>query len=305
MIQSKNSLAQHPFAIWKSPEVTDLLVDFFGANFIKAELSKDLAKSLIIKVWENKGTIDAEVLRKEGDVILNEVSKVAKKPSEEKETLDMVDFNGVKTFLDIGANKLATINYYMRKQPEVARFIGVDIVPKRGQFSNLKKGFYYQVDPEAKSFPINNESIDLVNIQFVFHHFPDLESIKRSLAIYKNIVKPNGRLVLWEESFTDNFDLSLVKSNNENLGIKTDQELTERFYQLSEEKRWEFIIANDWLINVNNAHMPWTGQYYAWREWVELLREFGFALEREYNLGLRINGRLKQGVHMMGVFRKE
>ena len=62
-------------------------------------------------------------------------------------------------------------------------------------------------------------------------------------------------------------------------------------------------MVNDWLINVSNPHMPWTGQYRTWPQWCELLPEFGFKLKREVNLALRrVNGKIKQGVHMMGEF---
>lgn len=304
MVNEKKYLAQHPLKIWKSEVVTKLLTDFLSANFTKAGIDKNLAEKFITTTWKGKNSIDFEILRKEGDALMMQAKGVVVNQPDESDPLDIINLDGVDSFLDIGANKLATINYYAQRYKQIRQFIGVDVIPQRGVFIEPGKSVYHRVDPEAKSFPVKNESIDVVNVQFVFHHFPDLASIKRSLGICRSIIKPDGRLILWEEAFSKSFDPSLSETNINEIGIKTDRELSRRFYNLDEGKRWEFIVANDWLINVNNPHMPWTGQYYNWREWTELLSEFGFVLEKQYNLGLRVNGRLKQGVHMVGVFRK-
>jgi ubiquinone/menaquinone biosynthesis C-methylase UbiE len=303
-MKEKKYLVKHPFEIWKSEKVTEILVDFYEANFLKAGLEKGRGEEFVIKAWESKDNTDPEVLRKECDQILLRAKAETKNLPTEREPLDIISLDKIDKFLDIGANKLATINYYAQKYPSVEEFIGIDVIPQRNEFVFPKKCHYFQVDPEANLYPVEHQSIDLINIQFVFHHLPDLMSIKKNLEICQRIIRPRGKLVLWEESFPEKFDFGEMKNNVENLGIETDRELTERFYALSETERWEFIIANDWLINVNNPHMPWTGQYYSWPEWISLLKEFGFVLEKQYNLGLRINGRLKQGVHMVGIFNR-
>lgn len=302
-VREKKELAKNPLEIWQSKEVTELLLDFFTANFEKAGLQKELAKEFVLRAWDNKDSMDFESLRNECNSILMQAMEKVEREPDENEPLDMVSMENVDTFLDIGANKLTTINYYAKKHPNIKKFIGVDIIPQRKPFIDEARSSYFQVDPEANSFPVNDQSIDLVNIQFVLHHFPDLDSIKRSLSICKNIIKEKGRLVLWEETFTKDFDDSIASENIRNLGIKTDLELTKKFYNLDEHKRWEFIMANDWLINVNNPHMPWTGQHYTWDEWNSLLTEYDFSLKEEHNLGLRTNGRIKQGAHMMGIFK--
>ncbi len=303
-ITEKTYLCKHPFDIWKSEEVTELLIDFYSANLVKAGLPKNLGRDYVLKVWNNKNSSDKEKLRSECDTIMTEAKNKIKYVPDEADPLDLFDLSNVDTFLDIGANKLSTINYYSKKYSKIKRFIGVDIIPQRNPFDDLSRGTYYQIDSDAKSFPIKNQSVDFINIQFALHHFLDLDSIQRILANCQKAIKPDGCLLLWEESFTDTYNMNCVKTNND-LGIKTDRNMTKRFYDLNEQQRYEFIIVNDWLINVNNPHMPWTGQYYNWNEWKTLLKKYGFVLEKQYNLGLRINGRLKQGVHMMGVFRSK
>lgn len=303
-IKEKTHLCRHPFDIWKSEEVTELLVDFYDANFVKAGLPKDFGKEYVLKVWNNRNTPDREKLRKECDAIMTDAKNKIKNAPDEAEPLDLFDLSGTDTFLDIGANKLSTINYYSKKYDSIKKFIGIDIIPQRNPFDDPSRGIYCEIDSDAKSFPVKNQSADFINIQFALHHFPNLDSIQRILANCQKSIKPDGRLLLWEESFTDTYDTKLVRKNNHS-GIQTDLGLTQRFYDLNEQQRYEFIIANDWLINVNNPHMPWTGQYYDWDEWQTLLSKYGFVMEKQYNLGLRINGRIKQGVHMIGIFRNK
>lgn len=304
MIKSeKKFLKKHPLEIWMSREVTDLLADFFAANFKKAGLPGKMGRDYVLTAFENRKASDREGLRKACDKIMLEAKNAAKNSPSEIDPIDLFDFSEVETFLDIGANKLATINYLAKKHKNIKRFIGVDTIPQRGRFHDPKRSVYFKVSQKAKSLPIKNESVDFINLQFVFHHFPDVGSIKRMLSICRKILKPGGIILLWEESFTKKFDPELIKINKR-LGIKTDKILTEKFYSLSENKRWEFVIVNDWLINVSSPHMPWTGQYRTWSEWEKLMYDTGYYFKKSYNFGLRASGRLKQGVHMVGIFKK-
>lgn len=257
-----------------------------------------------MKVWKEKDSQDREILRQECDDIFEKVKNNVKNPPDEIEPIDIFDLNGVATFLDIGADKLSTINYLAERNQKIKKFIAVDIIPQRKEFVDPKRGEYIQITSDTESLPIEDESVDWVNIQFVFHHFRDKEAIERMIVNCRNVLKPGGKLLLWEESFSEKFKLADYIGNYE-LGIKTDKWLTEKFFSLDQEKRWELIIANDWLINVNNPQMLWTGQYYKWNEWIETFRKANFQLEKEYNLGLRINGRIKQGVYTLGLFRRK
>ncbi|MFA5926056.1 MAG: NUDIX domain-containing protein [Parcubacteria group bacterium] len=301
--EEKKYPAKHPLEIWKSREVTDLLIEFFGVNFKKAGLPEKMARDLILTAFKNRKTADREGLRRVCEKIMLEAKDRAKNPPDEIDPIELFDLNETEMFLDIGANKLATINYLAKKHKNIKKLIGIDTIPQRSNFHEPQKSSYFQVSPKAKSFPIKKESVDFINLQFVFHHFPDAGSIKRMLSICRKILKPGGMILLWEESFTKKFDPEMIKINRR-LGIKTDKIITEKFYSLNEKKRWEFIIANDWLINVSSSHMPWTGQYRTWPEWEKLMYDAGFYFKKSYNFGLRASGRLKQGAHMIGMFKK-
>ncbi len=298
-----NLLNKHPFEVWQSPVVTELLKDFFVANYTWAGIPKEQAEEFVLTAWQGKGVIETEELRKKCAKLLLQIKDDIKVKVTENEEFSLIKLDSVQTFLDIGANRLAAINYYARRY-EAVKFIGVDIIPQNGDFMFPERGEYYQVEPDVTSFPIPPESVDVILIQHTFHHFPNEVAIRNTLNICQGLLKPGGRLVLMEETFTKDFDYSTIPNIVTNFGLQTDADLTRRFYDLTPAERWEFIIANDWLINVHNPHMQWTGQYRTWEEWTKLISEYGLNLQTSHNLGLRLNGRLKQGVHMVGEFQK-
>ncbi|MBL7058032.1 class I SAM-dependent methyltransferase [Patescibacteria group bacterium] len=295
--------SKHPLELWKSQEVTNLLIEFYELNFQKAGLPKHLASEFILTVWDNRNTDKINSLRRKCDGILLVMKRGIINRSTEPNPMDFFDLSKINSFLDIGANKLTTINYYAKKHANIKKFIGVDITPQKKPFFDSSRSIYYTINPDNIILPIKPQSIDFINIKFVFHHFKDLESITNTLNICSNLIKPGGALLLWEESFKKNFNDETYKTNNA-LGIQTNKNLTTKLHTLSTAKRWEFIIVNDWLINISNNHMPWTRQYYTWEEWVKLLHSYNFSLQKEYNFGLRVNALIKQGVHMIGLFKK-
>lgn len=304
--QQINLTNKHPFQIWQSQIVTNLLVDFYEANYKLARVPEDIAKSFVLKAWEGKNNSDVSSLLEQcGEELLKIKKMMGKIQDRESDPLDIIDFGTVRTFLDIGANKLSAINYLAKKYKHIEKFIGVDVIPQYTNFTFPDRTEYHQINPSDTTYPIANGSVDLILIQYAFHHFPTLFNIKTCLNNCFKVLRPNGRLILMEESFTNKFNYDDVNLNNQKYNIKTKQELTERFYNLSDEEKWEFILANDWLINVNNSHMQWTGQYRTWQQWTEILAKENFNLEKHYNLGLRVNGRLKQGVHILGIFTKK
>jgi len=301
--ENKNIIG-HPLDMWQSQEVLQLLLDFYIANFIKAGLAADSAKEFVLMAWNNQGSDNYNKIRRQCDKVILHAKKDMKLSFEDFNPLDLFDLNGVETYLDIGANKLNTINYYTRAYPEIKEFIAVDVIAQKKEFEDPSRSRYYQIDEKLNNFPLRNNSVDFINIQYVLHHFADLDLIRKMLAICAGVITKGGTLLLWEETFKKDIDLKKLLIKNNQLGINTNNELTNRFYQLSEAERWEFILVNDWLINVSNSHMPWTGQYYIWSDWVDLLKEYGFELVEEYNFGLRLSGRLKQGVQIIGRFGK-
>jgi ubiquinone/menaquinone biosynthesis C-methylase UbiE len=293
----------NPRAIWQSPIVTQLLDDFYAINFDKAGIQPGLATKIVQTGWEKKDTLQESELMKEINSYFDSAKKQAYTGITETSAVDFFDYSQVHTFLDYGANKLKILNGVGYKNPSISKLIAVDVVPQKLHFAYPNRSEYFHINPDASNLSLPKESVDFINIQFVMHHIQEelFEPIFKKLSA---ILKPGGRLVLWEETFEDSIDVEKVCVENHARGSQMSTEFTKRFYNLSESERFEFIIVNDWLINVNNEHMQWTGTYKTWTQWVELLSKYHFSLKKTFNLGLRVNGIIKQGVHVVGEFVK-
>jgi len=73
-------------------------------------------------------------------------------------------------------------------------------------------------------------------------------------------------------------------------------EATEGFLRLSREDRIKFLFLNDWLMNLQNAYMPWTLQYRSMEEWTTLIQSVGFQEEESHFLGAIKHRKRKQGM---------
>ena len=295
----------HPLTTFKDEIVFELLSDFFEQNCNLADVQPGLGSNLITYVWQNKNAPSDQYqqLRIETLALLKEVIKSCQTKSKEANTLHLISLKNENVVVDIGANKLAALNYFGARFPSIEKLIAVDIVPQQKNFQFPEKSQYIQVSPNEKEIPIESGTVDVVHIQFVLHHLESQQKIHDMLHEAYRILRPKGRLLIWEESFTSNYDASFLQAA-QSAGIMTDQKLTTRFYALSDQQKWSFITTLDWIINVGNPHMPWTGQYYDWKTWCQIIEQAGFSKQREINLGLRLNGKLKQGVHMFGEFER-
>jgi len=280
--------------------ITNLLSQFYTKNFQRAGVDLNLAEELISNL-SNPHKI-------------TRIFKIAKKasiyPITELEPFSLFDLSKVKTFLDIGANKLTLLNQLPAFYPNINRLIGIDIIPQSKKFAVPQISEYYQINPEFTDFPLDKVSpntVDFINLKFVIHHFPEDDSIKRCLSICRQLLKSNGTLLVWEETFDEtlsnnNSKIKHLVQNNNRLNIQTDFELTRDFYQLNNQEKIKFIKTNDRLISTHHPHMPWTDQYKSWQDWLAIITSQKFKLNKSYNLGLRLNGRLKQGIHIIGQF---
>lgn len=280
-----------------------LLLNFYSKNFKKAGIGSSYGQNIIETFYKGKDNLNSEPLREGINKLFNSARDLKTSQTKEIDPLELIDFNGVKTYLDYGANKLDALNKVAVLHNNVEKLIAIDVIPQSRPFLNPSKSEYLQVSTEG-DWSISPESVDLINIQFVFHHVESLEIIKNIINNAFDALKPGGKLILWEETFEKDPDLKALIESNQKLNIETDFDLTQEFLNLTESEKWEFIILNDWIINVNNPHMQWSLQYKTWEEWVNLLSEYGFKLQKYYNLGLRLNARVKQGSHLIGEFTK-
>ena len=306
-----------PLQYWKTDTVTRLLYEFYSKNFDFAGIPGDLAKELILDSFYSKESLGISgsknmhesVELEEFEVALAsklvEVQKrardLATNPPTEVFPMDLIDLSEVEYFLDYGANKLTTINRMAKNFPNTKSLVAVDVVPQQQSFVRPEISSYFQVGYDLQNFELGESKFDFINLQYVLHHMQEEDLIKKLLKKFQSLLKPNGRLLLWEESFSSYFDLNDFSSNR-SLGVQTDIELTRKFYELTEDERWEFVVVNDWVLNVNNSHMQWSYEYRKIGEWLDLFESLGFVLKRKFELGLRVNGHVKQGVNVLMEF---
>ena len=282
-----------------SQNVKDLLLDFYSKNFEKAHVSIELAVHIVEIAWDKE--IDVEQKIRQLNRIYKKANTIADRTRVELDLLDLIVLKENSNFLDIGANKLDLVNKLASKHKSVT-FTACDIIPQANEFRFPDRSTYLQINSNQQ-IPILDNSFDVINIKFVLHHLESDSEINFMLSEVNRLLKKDGRLYIWEESFRENIeDIDKTIEINYSLGILTDYELTQKFQSLSKKEKYQFILVNDWIINAYNKHMPWTNMYKSWEKWIEIFSDKGFYNSKEYNLGLRLNGKVKQGINMLGEF---
>ncbi|BCX13794.1 MAG: hypothetical protein KatS3mg085_326 [Candidatus Dojkabacteria bacterium] len=284
----------------KTRHVYELLLEFYSRNFLYAGVNEELAYNLINLVWEHTFEADSvQTIKK----IFKEAKKQCKNKVVEEDFLNAFhqNFLKVERFLDVGANRLDLLKTLGENYENIENLYAIDTKEKSEITLPNNKSFYFKVDNYSQNLPEELSNIDFINIQFVLHHFPDDSSIIRLLNWCYRILEKDGIVVLWEESFEKKWNKNL----NFPVKVFTDENLTEKFYRLNTSEKFAFIQINDWLINFSNSHLQWTSNYKMWYDWVKIFASVGFQLEDYWNLGLRVNGKLKQGVHIIGMFKKK
>src|SRR5690606_30894681 len=98
---------------------------------------------------------------------------------DELRPMQLLSLDSTKHFLDVGANKLRTINECGYDHPNVELLVGVDIVPSTGDMAYPDKTKFIQLGPDYETFPIAEQSMDVANIQFVLHHVENEREITK------------------------------------------------------------------------------------------------------------------------------
>jgi SAM-dependent methyltransferase len=209
------------------------------------------------------------------------------------------EFEGIETILDFGCGKLAFLKEVAQSKTNIKELIGVD---------SFSRPVLAEIDPrirfEKSLEKIKSTSMDLAVVKLVLHH---LNSIHEAEDVFRNLamaLKPGGKLVIFEESFPDvEYDISETKKYLANFDLEM-SEVTEDFLQLSRQEKIEFLFLNDWLMNLQNNYMPWTGLYGSMEEWKVLIESVGFKEKKSHFLGAIKHRKRKQGMTAMMVFEK-
>jgi hypothetical protein len=303
--------------------VQDFLTEIYTKNYARAGVNVEYARQLVelgMQKYQTGGqnqdidqqiadTMRAARLEKRAEQARQRKSGAYTHPKEA--TLwDIIDFSHTRTFFDYGANNLKIINILASVYRNM-QFVAVDIIPPEtaGEFTQPHRGQYFQIQPDLSDFDrpeIMQTAPDMINIKLVLHHFESNQQLRRLLQHLQKLAKPHTQILLWEETFDVNPQSAAeITQHNNQLGIQTDEALTAQWHTLTSEQKKLALLINDMMINYANPHMPWTNLYKSWQEWCTLFAEAGFALRQEYNLGIRLNGKLQHGMQIVGVFTKK
>lgn len=91
------------------------------------------------------------------------------------------------------------------------------------------------------------------------------------------------------EKYLAKFNLELVES-------------TQGFVQLSQAEKIKFLFLNDWLMNLQNSYVPWTGLYKSMEDWIELIESAGFQNNSKHFLGAVKHRKRKQEMTVILTF---
>lgn len=292
-----------------STEVFNLYSKFLHANVDKSGADKSILEQVLAIVK----TSNITQLQNDGNrrIELNSLYKSLTKSS--KTGIQEIDprkivFKGMdlknKNFLDYGSNKFDTI-MKLSNWGYGSNFYACDVVDRTIDEMWTGKIDYKKIQ-EDSILPYDDKFFDVINVQYVLHHIANDESINTLLSEFHRILKDNAKLILWEESFYSHgsFDANGLSIFNNSIGIATDANLTSEFYKLSDEGKFEFILLNDVMINLNNPHMQWDTNYKDRNSWIDLFVRNYFDYKYNFNFGIRNSGSLKQGVNIILYFEK-
>lgn len=215
--------------------------------------------------------------------------------------LEMIEpeLKGVKEVLDFGCGKLTFLKNIAEQNKDVKKLIGVD-----AKSNPILENLDPRIEFKRNLDDIPEASVDLAIIKLVLHHLEEKEIVE-NLEKLKNILKPNGKLIVFEESFPEvtghQMSLTLKKSWTFDVQFEI-SEATSDFMRLSDENKLKFLFLNDWLMNLQNAYMPWTLEYKSMEKWKGLVESVGFTEKESHFIGAVKNRKRKQGMTSIQIF---
>ncbi|EKE10624.1 MAG: hypothetical protein ACD_15C00225G0008 [uncultured bacterium] len=300
----KTDIIKNPLKILYKKEVLSALKKHWinnHENLIDPEKFVEEFFAYLLKAGKHENADRAEV-RKSYNAKLKSYWKGGGDSIKPKDMfLEMMEkeLDRVKIALDFGCGKLAFLKELAENNKKIKKMIGIDPIsqPVLGDLDA-------RIDFQRSLVAIKKESVDLAIIKLVLHHLRRSEEVREILQKIGSVLRPKGRLVIFEESFPEHD----YKSNEtidylEKIGLKP-SEATEEFMSLVKEDKVKFLFLNDWIMNVQNNYMPWTGLYKSMEQWRELAESVGFKEKESHFVGAIKHRKRKQGMTVYMVFEK-
>jgi len=209
------------------------------------------------------------------------------------------DLPNVKTVLDFGCGKLAFLKNIAEQNQDIEKLIGIDFY-SQPNLTDLDSRIEFARNLEL----VANSSVDVAIIKLVLHHLHDEKEAKNIFLELKRVLRPGGKLIIFEESFPGGeYKVTEIENYLAKFNLAM-AESTLDFLQLTQEEKIQFLFLNDWLMNLQNGYMPWTGLYKSIEDWVALAEEVGLQKNEARFLGAIKDRKRKQGMTAYMLFKK-
>jgi len=295
---------ENPLLILKSAAVSAALKKHWIGNHENLIQPEKFAEEFFgyLEKSAGQGSISNQEIKKYYKKKLKEYRNAdlpAEKPGDMFVELLRDELADAETVLDFGCGKLAFLKNMAERYGNIKKFIGVD--PKS---QPVLAGLDPRIEFLRGLDGIADASADLAVIKLVLHHLDNNQEAQDIFAELKRVLRPGGKLIVLEESFwigacaIKDIENYLAEFNLELSGA------TQDFLQLSESEKIQFLFLNDWLMNLQNAYMPWTGLYKSMEDWIALIESAGLQKKAAHFLGAIRHRKRKQGMTAMLAFSR-
>ncbi len=228
------------------------------------------------------------------------------------------ELKSAKSYLDYGCGRMALIRRILRESlNNIERVYGFEPKADMRYFGLEGKAELIRENEEVK----NLTGIDLISINYVLHHLTE-EEINGTLQICKNILSPNGKIIVLEESYSGEeaagtgsnlelnsfrqpLDFNITQKFLTDLGFNINIPLSLEFESLHLAIKKQIIILNDILLNYKNlSYMPWTMEYHSIDRWIRIFEGHGLRIKDLRHLGFVEGAKAKGGTTTLFTLQK-
>ena len=269
-----------------NPALEEFLLRVFNVRKIREGMDPDLMRKIFLKLKERpddpeeaRRRLYRELIDFKTDPSWNE--KRGKKDSSNDgpvqilSILERMDIKPESQIVNIGANN-SSLGYSIAERFPQARMVDSDIASAKavgwkfeGLLPNLR--FHQQQGPVSTGF--EDHSVDVVILSSMLHHVA-VQDMFKFIKEIKRILKPGGKLILREDSFSYTQAITPTADFSE--------ELTRELLSHDQEFILNAFIFIDWMANtvMRDSIMPMPFNFHSREQWRDIFAHYGFGEER-------------------------
>jgi SAM-dependent methyltransferase len=304
MRKMKEELLKNPLMILDNEKIINALKKHWIVNHQNLVNPKEFVEEFFsyLKTERDNKEFSAKKINKQYKRKLREYRQVGQKTVKPRDMfLEIINsqWDGISVVLDFGCGKLAFLKELAEYNKKIEKMIGIDSGsrPLLGQLDG-------RIEFHRTLKDITPSSVDIAVIKLVLHHLKKESEIADILSDIRNVLRPKGKLIVFEESFSEEIiESDSIRAYLNQFSLELSM-ATVDFMQLVKEEKKEFLFFNDWLMNLQNDYMPWTGLYKSIGEWGKIGEGVGFRKKEMHFLGAIAHRKRKQGMTAYMVWEK-